>query len=123
VSQVNEFLKQMEQHSGILVCCTNLLDRLDSASMRRFTFKVTYRSPDAAAREELFSRYFPAIEPEPKDLDRLKNLAGLTPGDFAAVARRWRYAAAPPTASQLMGGLEAELGYREPDRRVVGFGI
>ncbi len=29
VSQVNEFLKQMEQHTGILVCCTNLLDRLD----------------------------------------------------------------------------------------------
>jgi len=119
VSQVNEFLKQMEQHTGILVCCTNLLDRLDSAAMRRFTWKVTYRSPDATARVDLFTRYFPTVPPDPQALDRLKNLTGLTPGDFAAVARKFRYAPDPPAAAEVLGSLETELGYREPERRVV----
>ena len=122
VSQVNEFLKQMEQHTGILVCCTNLLDRLDSAAMRRFTWKVTYRSPDAEARVELFARYFPTVPPDPEDLDRLKNLTGLTPGDFAAVARKFRYVPEPPAAAGVVTALESELAYREPGRRVVGFG-
>jgi len=112
----------MEQHTGILVCCTNLLDRLDSAAMRRFTWKVTYRSPDAAARVDLFTRYFPAVLRDPQAVDRLKNLTGLTPGDFAAVARKFRYAPEPPAIAEVISALGAELGYREPGRRVVGFG-
>ena len=94
-----------------------------SAAMRRFTFKITYRSPDVAARVDLFARYFPAVTCDDLALDRLKNLTGLTPGDFAAVARKFRYAPKPPTVPEVMGALEAELGYRQPGRRVVGFGM
>ncbi len=90
--------------------------------MRRFTWKVTYRSPDATARVDLFTRYFPAVPRDPSALDRLKNLTGLTPGDFAAVARKFRHAPDPPAGADVMSALEAELGYREPGRRVVGFG-
>ena len=36
VSQTNELLTQMENYKGILICCTNLLDNLDNAVLRRF---------------------------------------------------------------------------------------
>lgn len=42
VSQVNEMLTWMEFHEYPFVCTTNLLDTLDEASLRRFTFKIKF---------------------------------------------------------------------------------
>jgi len=48
VTQVNEMLTQMEAFDGIFICTTNLLERLDPASLGRFAFKVCfdYLEPD-----------------------------------------------------------------------------
>ncbi|OGT90044.1 MAG: hypothetical protein A2286_02185 [Gammaproteobacteria bacterium RIFOXYA12_FULL_61_12] len=48
VTQVNEVLIQMEAFDGIFICTTNLLERHDPASLRRFAFKVRfdYLEPD-----------------------------------------------------------------------------
>lgn len=40
VTQVNELLTQMERFEGLFICSNNLIDRLDSASIRRFDFKI-----------------------------------------------------------------------------------
>ena len=40
VSQVNDMLTWMESHPLPFACTTNLMDRLDAASLRRFTFKI-----------------------------------------------------------------------------------
>ena len=40
VGQVNEMLTWMESHPLPFACTTNLADRLDSAALRRFVFKV-----------------------------------------------------------------------------------
>ena len=42
VTQVNEMLTQMESHPLPFICTTNLMEDLDQASLRRFTFKVKY---------------------------------------------------------------------------------
>lgn len=42
ITQVNEMLTQMETFSGIFICTTNLMDKLDAASLRRFDFKVKF---------------------------------------------------------------------------------
>ncbi len=42
VTQVNEFLTQMESFDGIFICTTNLMERLDQASLRKFAFKVKF---------------------------------------------------------------------------------
>ena len=42
VTQVNELLQQMENFDGIMVVATNYSKNLDSATMRRFTFKVEF---------------------------------------------------------------------------------
>jgi transitional endoplasmic reticulum ATPase len=42
VTQVNEMLTWMENHPLPFVCTTNLMDRLDQASLRRFTLKLRF---------------------------------------------------------------------------------
>jgi SpoVK/Ycf46/Vps4 family AAA+-type ATPase len=43
VTEVNEMLQGMERFNGVFVCTTNLLDRLDQAALRRFTFKIKFK--------------------------------------------------------------------------------
>ena len=82
-TQVNEMLTWMECHPLPFACTTNHLDNLDSATMRRFGLRVKFLPLDAGQLAKCFSRFF-SIEP-PADLRRLDLL---TPGDFAAVAKR-----------------------------------
>ena len=51
VTEVNEMLQGMERFAGIFVCTTNLLDRIDQAALRRFTFKIRFMPLTAAQRE------------------------------------------------------------------------
>lgn len=83
VSQVNEMLSQMEQHAQPFIITTNLMDNLDPASLRRFTFKMKFdfMKPDQARR--LFKAYFGVEAPEEMDKNEI-----LTPGDFAAVKKK-----------------------------------
>ena len=39
-TEVNEMLQRMDRFNGIFVCTANLLESLDQAVLRRFTFKV-----------------------------------------------------------------------------------
>lgn len=85
VSQVNEMLRQMEEHPMPFIATTNLVDALDPATTRRFTFKVKFRVMNEWQAREAFLRSFNLAPPPPLDL-----LGELTPGDFALVARKAR---------------------------------
>jgi SpoVK/Ycf46/Vps4 family AAA+-type ATPase len=54
VTEVNEMLQGMERYNGIFICTTNLLDRLDQAALRRFTFKIKFKPLTRAQRETMF---------------------------------------------------------------------
>jgi hypothetical protein len=56
VTEVNEMLQGMERFNGIFVCTTNLLDRIDQAALRRFTFKIKFMPLTAAARNHVCDR-------------------------------------------------------------------
>jgi hypothetical protein len=73
-------LTWMESHPYPFICTTNLMQDLDEASLRRFTFKVKYDflKPVQAA---LAFRHFFGTEVAPD----LSHLTHLTPGDFAVV--------------------------------------
>ncbi len=81
VSQVNEMLTWMESHSYPFVCTTNLMDSLDEASLRRFTFKVKF---DFMTKEQvkLAMEHFFNIK------DSKVEINGLTTGDFATVKKK-----------------------------------
>ena len=111
VTEVNEMLQGMERFSGIFICTTNLLDRLDQAALRRFTFKIKFMPLTATQRETMF-----VTEALAGDISlmtsevraRLVKLDQLCPGDFAAVKRQVDILAAEFSAAEFLDQLEAE---------------
>ena len=83
VSQVNEMLTWMEQHPLPFACTTNLVERLDRASLRRFLVKVRFEWLTPAQARLAFRGFF-GMAPPPG----LDGLTTLTPADFALVRRR-----------------------------------
>ncbi len=81
VAQVNEMLTQMEAAEYPFACTTNLLDSLDEASLRRFTFKIKF---DFLTIEQvnLAMEHFFGIK------STKTNIKGLTAGDFATVKKK-----------------------------------
>lgn len=93
-SQVNEMLTQIERFEGIMVVSTNLMNVLDPAALRRFDLKLKfdYLTPqqrlDFAKQQAEKLNLGAWAETHSK---RLLELNLLTPGDFAAVARRHNF--------------------------------
>jgi SpoVK/Ycf46/Vps4 family AAA+-type ATPase len=111
VTEVNEMLQGMERFRGIFVCTTNLMDRIDQAALRRFTFKIRFRPLSRAQREKMFVVEALAGDESSLDLElrtRLGKLDQLCPGDFAAVKRQTDILAAEFSAEEFMDQLEAE---------------
>jgi transitional endoplasmic reticulum ATPase len=113
VSQVNELLTWMDSHKLPFIAATNHVRRLDPATLRRFVFKLAL-GPLSPARAELaWARFFGSAAPP-----GLAGIGGLTPGDFAVVARQLRYreAAAP---GEILALIEAEARAKpEPSGRI-----
>jgi hypothetical protein len=72
-------LTQMEDHALPVCFTTNLMDRIDAASLRRFTFHIRFHYLDAPALTKAWHVFF-GIEKPPGEALHLGNL---TPGDFA----------------------------------------
>jgi SpoVK/Ycf46/Vps4 family AAA+-type ATPase len=83
ITQVNEMLTQMERHPYPFACTTNAPELLDAAAARRFLFKVRFLSMTADQIAEAYRRAFGADPP-----GFVLKLSGLTPADFATVARK-----------------------------------
>lgn len=84
ISGVNEMLTWMEQHPYPFVCTTNLIDRLDPACLRRFSFKVKYGFLTAEQVQQAFRYFFK----QPITPQEAATLRCLTPGDFAVVKNK-----------------------------------
>ena len=61
-STVNEFLTQMEEFSGILICTTNLRQIMDPAMQRRFHILTEFKPLDSHGIEILLKRYFKTFD-------------------------------------------------------------
>ena len=84
VSSVNEMLTWMESHPYPFICTTNLMESLDPASLRRFSFKVKYNFLTSQQVKEAFN-YFFGIKIA---LAETAGLDKLTPGDFTLVKNK-----------------------------------
>lgn len=84
VTQVNEMLTCMESHQYPFVCTTNIINSLDEASLRRFTFKVKF---DFLKQEQVNA----AIEHFFGIKNANLNIKGLTAGDFATVKKKLEF--------------------------------
>jgi SpoVK/Ycf46/Vps4 family AAA+-type ATPase len=85
---VNEFLTQLQDFKGILICTTNLKTGLDPAVMRRFSFKLEFRYSEGKQVEALFNSILKPISGKDlskEELTELLSMKNLTPGDFHVV--------------------------------------
>ena len=126
VTEVNEMLQGMERHHGIFICTTNLLDSIDQAALRRFTFKIKFMPLTSAQRETMFA--VEALGGDEAQLTnelrvRLAKLTQICPGDFAAVKRQTDILAATFSADEFMSQLEAEHRIKPEVREARGIGF
>ncbi|MBD1399994.1 ATP-binding protein [Pelovirga terrestris] len=116
VSLVNEMLTWMESHPLPFACTTNLMQELDPASLRRFTFKVEMQpltKISAGAAFELFFGYpCPATCFLPDKL---------TPGDFTTVKSKAEILDLMADPQRLAYLLREESAGRSTKRAEIGF--
>ena len=116
VSQVNEMLTWMENHPLPFACTTNFRENLDSATLRRFTFKITLDYLTPGQSNSAFSTYF-ALDAPPE----LEDFTNLTPGDFAVVFRKAEILGYLQDPKGLAKLLAAEAEAKPNHRRRIGF--
>jgi SpoVK/Ycf46/Vps4 family AAA+-type ATPase len=126
VTEVNEMLQQMEYFQGIFICTTNLLDRIDQAALRRFTFKIKFKPLTKEQREKMFitealggkaELFTEALR------SALAKLEQLCPGDFAAVKRQCDILATDFSAEEFIEQLHAEHRIKPEVREARGMGF
>jgi SpoVK/Ycf46/Vps4 family AAA+-type ATPase len=91
VSQVNEFLTQMECFSGIMIATTNRFEHLDQAALRRFDFKLHFDYLNYQQRLQLLNQVCEKLQLVGDELaikNQLAALNKLTAGDFAIIVRQ-----------------------------------
>ena len=124
VTQVNEFLTQLERFSGLFIASTNLIDGFDPAALRRFDLKCKFDYMGEDQASGLLAAHLRAagVEPAgPAETTHLRVIANLTPGDFGVVARQHRFRPLT-TAAAWVSALEAECRLKPGQARSrIGF--
>jgi SpoVK/Ycf46/Vps4 family AAA+-type ATPase len=94
VSFTNEFLSQMERYRGILICTTNRLLDLDSASIRRFNHKIGFQYLTSEGNVAFYKKMLCSLVDgtlAEENLKALQSIANLAPGDFKVVRDRYSF--------------------------------
>ena len=123
ITLVNEFLTRMENHSGLFLATTNRIDQLDAASLRRFDWKLhfDFLKPEPI-RALLHAWCFRlGIGAPDNECERMiASMHSVTPGDFAAVARRHRFAPLA-RASDFLQAIMDDVSWKPEQARCIGF--
>jgi len=125
ISQVNEFLTNMEKYRGMLICATNFRQIVDSAAIRRFNLKMKfdYLTPDGNVI--FFDRMLGRLVSRnlsPDEGDELRDIRFLTPGDFKVVYQQ--YAISDETNIEpfiLIEALRREVSLKNEKVNRIGF--
>ncbi|MCQ2573327.1 MAG: AAA family ATPase [Treponema sp.] len=88
---VNEFLTQMEEYNGILICTTNLRKIMDPAMQRRFHIMAEFKPLTASGIKTLLKSYFGDWTFSEWDVAQLCKCDSVTPGDFGTVSSKIRF--------------------------------
>ena len=123
-SQVNEMLTQIERFEGVMVVSINLIEVLDPAALRRFDLKLkfdylTLKQRLGFAKQQAEILGLPLLSEE--NLNQIESLNLLTPGDFAAVARRHQFSPFQKVQdwlSALQGECEVKPAFSATTRRI-----
>ena len=118
ISLVNEMLTWMESHPLPFACTTNLMQELDPASLRRFTFKVEMQPLTRTTAGTAFEKFFGYSCPSTLSLPKQ-----LTPGDFATVKSKAEILDLIAEPHKLADMLREESASRNTKRAEIGFNL
>lgn len=117
VGQVNEMLTWLDHHPLPVIAATNHGHKLDPAALRRFVFKLDLLPLSRERAARAFERFFGLPAPA-----ALAGIRGLTPGDFAVVARQQRFEPGLDAAA-LVDRLAREAEVKPEAAGRIGFGV
>jgi len=124
VTQVNELLHRMENFRGVMIGATNFVSNLDTAILRRFTFKIEFDYLDEAGKKLFFERMFDT-KLTAAEAGKLADIPRLAPGDYRTVRQSFFYLGNDVTNAELLEALEresaAKRANRYSDKSRVGF--
>jgi len=106
-----------------VVVATNRMDAIDPAALRRLDIKIHFEALKPIQVRAGFENLCKALQLSwsEDDLQTVSALSGITPGDFACIARRLGFAKVPATANGLITLLEEELAHKSPIKQPMGF--
>lgn len=81
----NAFMINLEEYSGLVIATTNYPEVIEPAIIRRFHKTVEFKFPTYEGMKHLFTKYFPDMAFEKRELERICTLGTIGPGDFVAV--------------------------------------
>ncbi len=90
-TMVNEFLTQMEDFTGLLICTTNMRQLMDPAMQRRFHIMTEFKALNKSGIEKLFYNYFGSFKFTNRQTEVLEQYHSVTPGDIASLYGRIRF--------------------------------
>jgi SpoVK/Ycf46/Vps4 family AAA+-type ATPase len=99
---VNEFLTQMEEFSGILICTTNLRQIMDPAMQRRFHILTEFKPLRRGGIKKLLLSFFGSYDFDEEQLSAIAKYNSVTPGDFASLFGKIRFMPKTEITSQLI---------------------
>ncbi len=90
-TQVNEFLTQLEEFPGIVICTTNLRNIMDAAMLRRFHITVDFKALTEDGIKTLLEKYFSDYKFDDNLIGKLSAYNSVTPGDFGRLCGTIRF--------------------------------
>jgi len=121
-STVNEFLTEMEEFSGILICTTNLRQIMDPAMQRRFHILTEFKPLAPNGIEILLKRYFETFDFNQNLLNQIYKYDTVTPGDFGQLSGKLRFMSKDSLSSEkIIYELCKIQEEKESNHRSIGF--
>lgn len=124
-SQVNEFLTQVEEYSGFLICTTNRLHEIDSAALRRFNHKIKFDFLTCEGNLIFYRKMLDKLaikQVSQQAVIQVKTLTNLTPGDFKVVQNKYQfYSSNQIQQKDLVKSLVAEVNIKQIHTSKIGF--
>ena len=87
----NAFMVDLEEYNGLVITTSNHIDFLEPAIVRRLHKTVEFRFPTYEGMKILFRRYFPDVDFDKRELERICALGTIGPGDFVAIKELTEY--------------------------------
>lgn len=83
---INLFLEELEKFDGFLVMTTNLPEAMDSAFMRRFTFKIKLDKPSEKTRNKIVRSLIPQLSS--KQVRMISDMDNFSGGNIANISKK-----------------------------------